>query len=62
MARSSNIPLLRGICLVFGLLLAGKVVLGLVQGDITYEQNKWLQQTKPNNENWQFRFQIEAGI
>jgi phosphate-selective porin OprO and OprP len=33
-----------------------------LQGDITYEQNKWLQQTKPDNENWQLRFQIEVGI
>lgn len=33
-----------------------------LQGDVTYEQNKWLQQTKPDNENWQFRFQIEVGI
>lgn len=33
-----------------------------LQGDITFEQNKWLQQTKADNQNWQFRFQIEAGI
>jgi phosphate-selective porin OprO/OprP len=33
-----------------------------LQGDITYEQNKWLQQTNPNTNNWQVRFQIEAGI
>ncbi|MBX2915469.1 MAG: porin [Cyclobacteriaceae bacterium] len=33
-----------------------------LQGDITFEQNKWLQQTNPNTNNWQVRFQIEAGI
>lgn len=33
-----------------------------LQGDITFEQNKWLQQTNPDNNNWQIRFQIEAGI
>lgn len=33
-----------------------------LQGDITYEQNKWLQQTNTDNNNWQVRFQIEAGI
>ncbi|MBX2899363.1 MAG: porin [Cyclobacteriaceae bacterium] len=33
-----------------------------LQGDITYEQNTWLQQTKPDTNNWQVRFQIEAGI
>ncbi|MBX2897462.1 MAG: porin [Cyclobacteriaceae bacterium] len=33
-----------------------------LQGDITFEQNKWLQQTNPSSNNWQVRFQIEAGI
>jgi hypothetical protein len=33
-----------------------------LQGDLTYEQNKWLKGINPNNENWQLRFQIEAGI
>ncbi len=33
-----------------------------LQGDITYEENRWLEQTRANNENWQVRFQIEVGI
>ncbi|MCW5911424.1 MAG: porin [Cyclobacteriaceae bacterium] len=33
-----------------------------LQGDITYEKNQWLQGTNASNENWQVRFQIEAGI
>jgi phosphate-selective porin OprO and OprP len=33
-----------------------------LQSDITYEQNTWLQSINPNTENWQVRFQIEAGI
>lgn len=33
-----------------------------LQGDITFEQNTWLQQTNPNTNNWQVRFQVEAGI
>lgn len=33
-----------------------------LQGDVTYEQNKWLLSIQPNTENWQFRFQIEVGI
>lgn len=33
-----------------------------LQGDITFEQNNWLSDVNPDNENWQVRFQIEAGI
>lgn len=33
-----------------------------LQGDITFEQNKWIDNINPANENWQVRFQIEAGI
>jgi hypothetical protein len=33
-----------------------------LQTDLTYEQNTWLQGPNPNTENWQLRFQIEAGI
>lgn len=33
-----------------------------LQGDITFEQNDWLEETHPDNDNWQIRFQIEAGI
>jgi phosphate-selective porin len=33
-----------------------------LQGDITYEANRWLERTKADSENWQLRFQIEFGI
>ena len=33
-----------------------------LQGDITYEENRWLEKTKADSENWQLRFQIEFGI
>lgn len=33
-----------------------------LQGDITFEQNTWLEHTNPNTNNWQVRFQVEAGI
>lgn len=33
-----------------------------LQTDLTYEQNHWLQGPEPDHNNWQLRFQIEAGI
>lgn len=33
-----------------------------LQGDVTFEQNKWLLDPTLDNENWQMRFQIEIGI
>jgi hypothetical protein len=33
-----------------------------LQTDLTYEQNTWLQGEAPDHDNWQLRFQIEAGI
>jgi phosphate-selective porin OprO/OprP len=33
-----------------------------LQTDLTYEQNTWLQGEVPDHDNWQVRFQIEAGI
>jgi phosphate-selective porin OprO and OprP len=33
-----------------------------LQGDITYEQNNWLQEVGTDLNRWQVRFQIEAGI
>jgi phosphate-selective porin OprO and OprP len=33
-----------------------------LQTDLTYEQNSWLQGPAPDHNNWQLRFQIEAGI
>jgi hypothetical protein len=33
-----------------------------LQTDLTYETNDWLAETAPDHDNWQLRFQIEAGI
>lgn len=33
-----------------------------LQTDLTYEQNSWLRGPEPDHDNWQLRFQIEAGI
>jgi len=33
-----------------------------LQSDLTYEQNNWLAGSASNTNNWQLRFQIEAGI
>jgi phosphate-selective porin OprO and OprP len=33
-----------------------------LQTDLTFEENKWLQGAEANYNNWQWRFQIEAGI
>ncbi|HZI26201.1 MAG TPA: porin, partial [Chryseolinea sp.] len=33
-----------------------------LQTDLTYEENTWLQGEVPDHDNWQVRFQIEAGI
>lgn len=33
-----------------------------IQSDLTYEHNTWLSESNPDRNNWQLRFQIEAGI
>jgi phosphate-selective porin OprO and OprP len=33
-----------------------------IQSDLTYEHNTWLNNTNPDRNNWQLRFQIEVGI
>jgi len=33
-----------------------------IQSDLTYEHNTWLSGPNPDRNNWQWRFQIEAGI
>jgi phosphate-selective porin OprO and OprP len=33
-----------------------------LQSDLTYEENSWLAGSNANHNNWQLRFQIEAGI
>lgn len=33
-----------------------------IQSDLTYEHNTWLSGSNPDRNNWQLRFQIEAGI
>ena len=33
-----------------------------LQSDLTYEENTWLAGSSANHNNWQLRFQIEAGI
>lgn len=33
-----------------------------LQTDLTFEENTWLQNARPDTQNWQLRFQVEVGI